>query len=574
MGGTAPTATGSLQATPVSNLLVYLLDRRLDGTLVLEAPGGAKSAVWFEDGAPMKAKTAEPVIYLGRLLLEMGAIDDATESQTLAEVAKLRRLHGEILVARGAIDMDTLKDALREQLARQIEWMFTLPPQTIYGFYEGKNFLDQWGGRDMPRSKPLAMVWRGIHARCDEAFVQQQVSRLAGRELRLHVDSQVSRFYFGKKEQSVIDVLRAKPWRYEALCASGLLDEGTIQRLLYTLLITRHLDLGVPGAMPVGVDEPPSSSRVPVGDAGATARRRIRFGTGARQAPQADTPSSSPPAPRAEQRFSSPPASTMLGDPKVEAFKQEIRETDERVPKMNYYEIVGVERDAPGATIQAAFFKLAKRFHPDRLGPEYDDVREIVTRLFSRISEANQTLMDEERRAQYDQLLAEGGAGNPDEQEAVTRVLRAATAFQKAEVLLKKHNLVAAEEQAKAALEGDPEQAEYIALDAWIQSLKPDRANGPFDDLIARLEFAVAREPNNQRARWYRGQLFKRSGKANAAIKDFRWIAEHNPKHLDAIREVRLFEMRKNSTAPPEKKSIAPAKKDEGGGFLNKIFKR
>lgn len=599
-----PTATGTLQATPVAHLLVYMLDRRLDGTLVVETPTHQRSAFWFDQGAPAKAKTAEPVIYLGRLLLEMGAIDEATYNRTLAEVAKRRQLHGRILTAEGAIEAGVLADALREQVARQVLWLCQLPPETLYGFYEGQNLLTRWGGPDAPRVKPLQLLWRVVRLHASPAAVEASLSRVAGRELRFHPDAQLARFHFAQREQAVIDVLRAKPQPLDALLGSGLADEQLVRRLVYLLVIARHLDLGVPGSLPVGVDEPPSSSRIAIPTARKAAddsrRRRFatgarRFSTGQRSAPSSESDADSAPgpadsapdqpaepaaggqAPVPQVQMPGPAAAPRIshapprGDgPEVAAFKQEIRDKAEAMAHQDYYAILGVARDAEESAIQAAFFKLAKRWHPDRLGAEYEDVREHATRVFSRMTEAHHVLTDAGQREDYDAVLQDGG-GSAEEQEQVQQVLRAATSYQKAQVLLKKHDLAGAEEHAMHAVTDDPAQADYMALLAWIRSQKPDAGEQQLDECISMLNQAVSREPNNERARFFRGQLLKRRGKPEGAVRDFRWVVEHNPKHVDAQRELRLYQMR-HSARPGQKKSEAPKSKSEG--LFGRFFKK
>jgi curved DNA-binding protein CbpA len=595
-----PTATGTLQATPVAHLLVYMLDRRLDGTLVVETPLHERSAFWFEKGAPAKAKTAQPVIHLGRLLLEMGAIDEATYNRTLAEVAKQRQLHGRLLVREGAIQVGTLKEALREQVARQVLWLCTLPPETLYGFYEGQNLLTRWGGPDAPRATPLELLWRVVRLHASPAALDTGLSRVAGRELRFHPDAQLTRFHFGSREQAVIDVLRMKPQRLDALLGLGLAEEQLVKRLVYLLVIARHLDLGVPGSLPVGVDEPPSSSRIAIPKSKKTndGSRRRRFATGAKHFSTGQRPAPSSgdaPAAQAEAaaaspaRDSAPRAAEVQGSstttaprisqapprgegPEVAAFKTEIRERAEAMADQDYYVILGVPRDADDSAIQAAFFQLAKRWHPDRLGAEYEDVREHATRVFSRMTEAHHVLTDAEQRQDYDGVLEDGG-GSAQEQEQVQQVLRAATSYQKAQVLLKKHDLAGAEEHILRALADDPAQADYMALLAWIRSQKPDAGDQQIDECIATLNQAVSREPNNERARFYRGQLLKRRGKAEGAVRDFRWIVGHNPKHVDAQRELRLYDMR-HSTHPREKKSEVPKAKSDTGGLFGRFFKK
>jgi tetratricopeptide (TPR) repeat protein len=148
---------------------------------------------------------------------------------------------------------------------------------------------------------------------------------------------------------------------------------------------------------------------------------------------------------------------------------------------------------------------------------------------------------------------------------------------------LKLQNLEAAEQEAKQAADGDPDQADYIALLSWIQSMKP---NAELGLLLVKLDKAADMEENNLRVRWYRGQLLKRLGKDGRALSDFRFILERDPKHVDAQREIRLFEMRRGSSKgktdppgryssrPPTGKSVKPNKPSKPPGVLGRLFKK
>ena len=69
----------------------------------------------------------------------------------------------------------------------------------------------------------------------------------------------------------------------------------------------------------------------------------------------------------------------------------------------NYYLVLGVSRQESARGIQEAFRSLAKRYHPDRTGPQ-------GTAAFQDIVEAYQVLSDPARRGLYNQSLrhAEG----------------------------------------------------------------------------------------------------------------------------------------------------------------------
>lgn len=65
----------------------------------------------------------------------------------------------------------------------------------------------------------------------------------------------------------------------------------------------------------------------------------------------------------------------------------------------DYYEILGVPRDADLRTIKKAYRKLAVRWHPDRVPPQE---RAAAEEKFKVINEAYAVLGDEEKRRQYD----------------------------------------------------------------------------------------------------------------------------------------------------------------------------
>ena len=83
--------------------------------------------------------------------------------------------------------------------------------------------------------------------------------------------------------------------------------------------------------------------------------------------------------------------------------------------KRDYYEVLGVSRDADDATIKKAYRKLAKKYHPD-INPGDKEAEA----KFKEASEAYAVLSDAEKRKQYDQFGhaafdgTGGGAGGFD----------------------------------------------------------------------------------------------------------------------------------------------------------------
>ncbi len=71
--------------------------------------------------------------------------------------------------------------------------------------------------------------------------------------------------------------------------------------------------------------------------------------------------------------------------------------------KRDYYEVLGVAKDATADQIKSAYRKLAMRYHPDR-NPDDPSAKE----KFSEISEAYEVLSNAEKRQRYDQFGHQG----------------------------------------------------------------------------------------------------------------------------------------------------------------------
>ncbi len=598
----APAASGTLAKTPLLHLLIYAFEKKLDGTIEVVAPQGKKAVLLFIAGEPAKVQTDEPTSYLGQVLTDLGYLTDEERTRTLEELAgapaSARRLHGELLLTRGVIDAPQLDQGLREQLMRKLRYVASMPSETTYAYYHGFDALPGWGG-DKPRGvDPLPLLWGLLREATPRSHVDAALARVDGSSLRLAKAADIVRLGLGAAEQAAVELLRLRRMNISEFPRMSGLGEPEARLLAYLLLVTKQVDVistGQPqrtsapprASVPLRTSLPPRTSMPPSTSvpprSGPPPRGSI--------APRPSLPpqsTSAPPSPRTPVSKSILPPSRSKPPPGLQPELAErwsaIIDRARTIDRADYFAMLELAHDATQEEAQASYFALAKKWHPDRLPPELNPIRDLCSRVFSRMSEAHSTLTDQQRYARYMKLLAEG-SGSPEMQETVAKVVEAATDFQKAEVCFKRNDYPQAEALCRKAITADATQPEYQAMLAWLVSLKPESQNSEkVAECIQMLDRALALSDRCERAYYWRGMLYKRLGRLDAAVRDFRRAYDLNPRNIDAAREVRLHNMRggrsPRSSMPPlgsSRPSPIPgkvAKPDEKSSLLGRLFKK
>ncbi|MBW2457646.1 MAG: hypothetical protein JRI68_24290 [Deltaproteobacteria bacterium] len=250
-------AQGTLAKTPLVHLLVYVLDNKLTGTLLMVAPERGRSAIYVHGGRPCKARTPEMVSPIGETLLGMGVLDEATLTQSLQAASRLKVLHGQYLLSRGVIDEGALHAALQQQLVNKIGYMLRLAPTTRYAYFDGTDLLADYGGAALIPCEPLSLIMMGVRKYLDEEALDAALGRLGSAPLVLHPDVEPHRMGLKEAERAVVGLLEDEELTVEQVMSRAPGDQAAVKRLVYGLLITRCIDLSGQTRRPVGVGAVP-----------------------------------------------------------------------------------------------------------------------------------------------------------------------------------------------------------------------------------------------------------------------------------------------------------------------------
>ncbi len=116
---------GDLGTMPIQDLVLYLGNRELTGTLSVET-GSLKKAVAIRKGKAISAASNEPREYLGQFLINFGYVTEENLTRAIQVQAETRVLLGRILASAGAVDEETLAQVLaikiRETVLEVFRW--------------------------------------------------------------------------------------------------------------------------------------------------------------------------------------------------------------------------------------------------------------------------------------------------------------------------------------------------------------------------------------------------------------------------------------------------------------------
>jgi hypothetical protein len=225
---------------------------------------------------------------------------------------------------------------------------------------------------------------------------------------------------------------------------------------------------------------------------------------------------------------------------------------------------LGLGAGASAEAARAAFFRLARLWHPDKLPPTLAEVRGECRHIFTRLGEAHRSLTNRGCRMSVEAILGPSDSVAANDSVAPPPAT-VRTTMRDADAALARNDIAAALAIARALTSAGADGPGARALVAWCAvgaGASADR--GALERALAALDKILTGDPECIRALCYRAQVSKRLGNFDAALRDHKKIVRLDSGHVEAQREVRLHDMRRrqssDGTSTPASCVPSPAK--------------
>jgi len=242
--------------------------------------------------------------------------------------------------------------------------------------------------------------------------------------------------------------------------------------------------------------------------------------------------------PRIDPQSKPEPARVLISEKVTDELQKQIEmieQTYVALSHKDYYTLLGVTTKADMAQIKTAYYRLARKFHPDRFyGLEDSVVKEKIDIIFSTINVAYETLKNTRTRHMYDSASLDERRINPSNVNEDSRKPSAENVakvaedyFQRAQKSYASRNYFEAVQFLRSATQIAPEVPKYWRQ-LGISLSKNDQWRKEAEDSFIR---AVDLEPQNAENHLYLAFLYRNSNLRLRARRCFTRVLELDPKN-------------------------------------------
>ncbi|MEE2962478.1 MAG: DnaJ domain-containing protein [Myxococcota bacterium] len=234
-----------------------------------------------------------------------------------------------------------------------------------------------------------------------------------------------------------------------------------------------------------------------------------------------------------------------------------LREDYSAFKNADHYTLLGLQSSSSEDSLEKAFIERAKQWHGDRYRALDDqEIEEMAHQLFIRTEEAYQTLKDPARRSEYDFILSQKKKGLPTDPR---EILDMEVSYQKAVRMLQHGKAAAALSLLKGVVKSNPSEPEYLACYSYACYRCADddeQRDAAWKKLLENEEGWREKEIIHE----FIGRVAQERDELETARYHLQMTLQINPQNIDAVRALRLLNLRK-------------ANSDKTGGTILKKIK-
>ena len=491
----------ALKIQPLSDYTVPLQLQQLyrekaTGLLHLQR-GEAKKIIYVKEGYPVFTRSNVLSECLGRMLVKEGVITQVDCDASVEKSKESGRLQGTVLMEMGLLTPQQVQEALLRQVTGKLLSTFAWRSGT-YQFVPGTDFK-----KNLTQIKltPAALIMQGINRYWKPKQLDNFLYPFSKDYLKPASNPQY-RFQdieLGKRGTAIFKSCLGVE-TLETLLAQHPLAHREVQKVLAALIISEMLDRSTVPEEGV-VEDTSEYAEIEIID---------------------------------------------------EKLRRKILDDYKRIMDSNYFEALGIERQSAPGEARKAYYRLAKEYHPDRfLGRGLSsEMGSKINEMFQYITQAYTIISNPDTCSGYIDELVNG----PRESIDINQVIEAETSYQEGRALLKVRRFGAAAKLFQRAIELSPEEAEYMTYFAWaLFKSAPERndiQNQAMEILLASREL----NPSFDLTHLSLGHVYQSKQQERQAEKSFEMAVQANPDCTEALRELRLMNLRREQE--PQSKGI------------------
>jgi tetratricopeptide (TPR) repeat protein len=528
---------GNLSRGVLPGLLRELFVTHRTGLLHV-ARSADRRSVRFQDGRIVGAQASDPDEQMGPVLVRHGFLSQADLDRAREATAREPKRLGRALRDLGVWDDARKEEALalhaREVLLKLFSWT-----DGEYVFEELPGLEAEQAADETTRKLSTGQLILDAARRVEDYPVVHEALGDLDRVLVLPADAllRFQNIMLTPADGYVLSRVDGEMTAREVLQVTPFPAEEA-EKSLFCLLCTGALEYGPAQAAPPPRPAPPPKP--------------------------AAAPPPPPPAP-------APQETAQRG---VSARRREVLDKFAGLRTKNHFEVLEIQPDARPEDVKDAYFRLAKRFHPDAHHREVvlEDIKDKLQAIFIRLGEAHEALRNPRTRASYETTLkakapaaplavtAAGPGPAPATTDPAEQLQRDTAALRKAEKLVEQEkywDVIQLLEGAVPRLTGKLRQRARMALGRAY--LKNPNWVKEGEELVRQV---VAEDPKHAAGHLLLGQLYMERGLKARATSMLRKVVELEPENEQANAALATLVV------------DAPPPVEESGGILKKLFGR